>query len=522
MDLKPNILLITSDQQHWDTIGAFNPALKTPCLDKLVEEGTTFTRAYCPNPTCTPSRSSIITGLYPSQHGAWSLGTKLSEDVLTIGDILIENGYETVLIGKAHFQPLASTEEYPSLESYPILQDYKFWQEYKERFYGFKNIELARNHTNESHVGQHYVLWLEKEGCYNWKDYYLEPTGKMKIIDFPRLEILVKTPRGFLDAKRSWGAWDIPEKYHYNSWIAERSIAKMTEYKNANKHFFLWASFFDPHPEYFVPRPWDTMYDPEDIQLTEFSPKEHDQNPPHYQKTQEEFPDYSEYVVEQELHGMHSHLQKSKELKKDIALYYGMISMLDKYIGKILDGLKNLGLEKNTLVVFTSDHGHFFGQHGLIRKGPFPYEDLIKVPFIVRLPEQVPSHQISSALQSLVDLTPTFLAVAGINIPYAMTGKNQWEVWKGKKETIRSCIICEDAHEHPTINMRTYVDDRYKITIIYRQRFGLMFDLKNDPHELNNLWNNKDYKELKEELLLRYISAELDKESRPMPRIKQA
>lgn len=74
---KPNILLITSDQQHWDTIGAFNSELHTPNLDRLVREGTTFNRAYCPNPTCTPSRASIITGMYPSQHGAWTLGTKL-------------------------------------------------------------------------------------------------------------------------------------------------------------------------------------------------------------------------------------------------------------------------------------------------------------------------------------------------------------------------------------------------------------------------------------------------------------
>ena len=189
-----NILLITTDQQHWDTIGKFNPIVKTPNLDKLANEGTTFTRAYCPNPTCTPSRASIITGLYPSQHGAWSLGTKLPENVPTLGDILLENGYETALVGKAHFQPLVSTEEYPSLESYPILQDLEFWKNYKEKFYGFKDYALARNHTTEPHVGQHYALWLEKKGCKNWKDYYLEPTGNMKQSEFPRMEQLVKSP----------------------------------------------------------------------------------------------------------------------------------------------------------------------------------------------------------------------------------------------------------------------------------------------------------------------------------------
>lgn len=125
---KPNILLITSDQQHWNTLGAFNSEIQTPNLDRLVNEGTTFTRSYCPNPTCTPTRSSIITGMYPSQHGAWTLGTKLLENVHTVGEDFHEAGYNSALIGKAHFQPLVSTEQYPSLEAYPILQDLDFWK----------------------------------------------------------------------------------------------------------------------------------------------------------------------------------------------------------------------------------------------------------------------------------------------------------------------------------------------------------------------------------------------------------
>ena len=115
-----NILLITSDQQHYNTIGINNPEIETPNLDRLARQGMLFSRAYCPNPTCTPTRASLITGLYPSQHGAWTLGTKLPECVPTIGDYLNKEGYETALIGKAHFQPINSTEGYPSLESEPL------------------------------------------------------------------------------------------------------------------------------------------------------------------------------------------------------------------------------------------------------------------------------------------------------------------------------------------------------------------------------------------------------------------
>src|SRR5690606_4759441 len=127
---RPNILLITSDQQHWNTIGAFNPEIKTPALDRIVKEGATFNKAYCPNPTCTPTRASIITGKHPSQHGAWTLGTKLDENSTTVGELLQKADYRTSLIGKAHFQPIASTPEYPSLEGKDKLHDFEFWKSF--------------------------------------------------------------------------------------------------------------------------------------------------------------------------------------------------------------------------------------------------------------------------------------------------------------------------------------------------------------------------------------------------------
>ena len=188
---RPNILLITSDQQHWNTLGCLNPEIQTPHLDTLAQQGTLFNRAYCPNPTCTPTRASIITGKYPSQHGAWSLGTKLSEDEHTVGEDFTDAGYRTALVGKAHFQPLHGTEEFPSLESYPVLQDLDFWRSFDEPFYGFEHVELARNHADEAHVGQHYAIWMEENGLTNWRDYYAPPHRKR-----PRSISEVAHPRG--------------------------------------------------------------------------------------------------------------------------------------------------------------------------------------------------------------------------------------------------------------------------------------------------------------------------------------
>lgn len=500
---KPNILLITSDQQHWNTIGAFHPEIKTPHLDRLVREGTTFTRAYCPNPTCTPTRASIITGMYPSQHGAWTLGTKLLEDRVTIGELLSDAGYKTSLIGKAHFQPLRHTEEYPSVESYPILQDLDYWRQHHGPFYGFDHVELARNHTNEAHVGQHYAIWMEEKGCANWRDYFLPPTGTMDPEQLHR--------------------WPIPEKYHYNTWIAERTNAMLSQYAKNDDSFFLWSSFFDPHPPYLVPEPWDTMYDPDELTIPSIVPGEHDANPPHFGMTQEEDPDFSHLKeTGHGIHGYHSHLTSDNERKKLVATYYGMISMLDKYIGTILDRLDELGLSDNTIVIFTTDHGHFFGQHGLQAKGGFIYEDLIRIPFIVRYPEHVPAGTTSSAIQSLVDLAPTLLTFAGVQVPYAMTGVDQSEVWCGRKSLARDHAICEFRHEPTTIHQKTYVDQRYKLTVYYNQEYGELFDLQEDPAELHNRWNDPEYAALKSELLLKYIWAELGKESMAMPRIWHA
>lgn len=493
MSDKPNILLITSDQQHWNTLGCLNPEIKTPNLDKLAADGTLFTRAYSPNPTCTPTRASIITGKYPSQHGAYSLGTKLPEDEPVVGDIFREAGYRTSLIGKAHFQPLKSTDEFPSVEAYPVLQDLEFWRRYNEDFYGFEHVELARNHGHEAHVGQHYALWMEEKGLTNWRDYFRPPTGNRK------------------SRSRSW---EIPEEYHYNNWIAERTNAMLDEYAGKNENFFLWTSFFDPHPPYLVPEGWDTMYDPEKITVPRSMEGEHEGNPPHFQLTQEEEPDFSPWKEESgnTMHGFHSHLHDRETLARNIAVYYGMVSCMDKYIGRILDHLEKLGQRENTLVVFTTDHGHLFGQHGLVAKGAFHYEDLIRVPFIVSMPGSLPRNKKNPALQSLVDLPQTFLSICGIDNPEPMTGVNQKDVWFGQCPKQRDHVIVENRHQPTSIHVKTYVDERCKFTAYYQKDCGEMFDLVDDPGETNNLWDNPNCQDLKIELLEKLLTAEIEKE----------
>lgn len=511
---KKNILFITSDQQHWNTFGCLNPEVKTPNLDRLAEQGMLFTRAYTVNPTCTPTRASLATGLYPSQHGAYALGTKLMEDVPTLGDEFQKQGYRTALIGKAHFQPLKSTEEYPSLEGYPAIHNLDYWKDFHGPFYGFEHIELTRNHTDESHVGQHYALWLEERASGNWRQYFLPSWEK----DASACQVEESARKKL---KPGEGTWDIPEELHYNTWIAERTNALLDQYKNADENFFLWASFFDPHPQYMVPEPYASMYDPDQVTVPEFKEGEFDDKPPYFKLALEEDPDESEFAEPDgnAVHGTGRHLRPRDVRAKNIATMYGMMTMLDKYVGKIVDHLDSLGLAEDTLICFTTDHGDFLGQHGLVWKAVHHYEDLLKIPMVVRMPGTVPAGVKSDALQSLVDLPRTFLTAAGLNAPRWMAGVDEMPVWSGSATSVRDHVIVENQMQPTTMNLRTYINERYKITVHCNRPYGELYDLQDDPDEYVNLWDHEDCQDLKKDLLLKFMCGEMDKVPLPMPRI---
>ncbi len=519
MGKRLNLLLITSDQQRWDTLGINNPRIHTPNLDRLARQGTSFTRAYCNNPVCSPSRSTIITGLYPSMHHCWTIGVKLPKDVPTLGDALRGAGHESSLIGKAHFQPLASQPGSESIECHPVLRDLNFWRGFHGPWYGFDHIELARNHGDENLVGQHYALWMEQRGLKNWKEYF-QPLPDESSAHAPRL---AKGRAGDFGARES-GSWSLPAELHYTTWTAERSISRIEHAVAEDKPFFLWASFHDPHPPYIVPEPWASMYRPEDMIPGQFTPGEFEKMPPHFAMTRDPNAGWSVYEEPggHWRHGFHCHLHDDAELRKAMAIYYGMISFMDQQIGRILDRLDELGLADNTLVVFTTDHGHFLCQHGLVTKGAFHYEDLIRLPFIVRCPGRVSAGGVNADLQSLVDLAPTFLSAAGAPVPGLMQGINQLDAWCGRAPSPRDHVIVENRHQPTKVHLRTFITDRYKLTVYRGQSYGELFDLSDDPGELRNRWDDPALASVKADLFQRFIDAEIRREPMRMPRIAGA
>lgn len=530
LEAVPNILLITSDQQSWNAIACHDSTIKTPNLDRLVKAGISFDNAYTCNPVSTPTRASIITGMYPSQHGAYALGTKLMENVPTIGDYLNEIGYETSLVGKAHFMPLAGNAEFPTLEGYPILQDLDFWRKYHGPFYGFQNADLARNHGDEGHVGQHYALWMmdklkrENRDSMEWKNWFVKPNAPYA--EYNEIMNDVMNLYSSTNPKSQYGAWNCPEEYHLNAWIADVSKKRIDESLNKDKPFFVWASFFDPHPPYLVPKPWNEMYNPDDMTLPFVPENDMDDMPYHYRMTQTRDNKWSKQYDEDgfSVHGFHSHLGTSEQkAKKNKALYYGMVSMMDKYIGEILDYLDEKGLTDKTIIIFTTDHGNHIGSHGLHAKGGFAFEEDIKIPFIVSWKNHFLENKRSDALVSIVDLAPTILSMAGMkDLPLTMSGIDMSDLFTGNKDSIRDAVIVENHFQRTKFYQKCYITKRYKIVWYMNTDEGELFDLEKDPHEYNNLWFNPDFKDLKYNLLHKAMQADMKKEICPMPRLGPA
>src|SRR5690606_14883434 len=198
--------------------------------------------------------------------------------------------------------------------------------------------------------------------------------------------------------------------------------------------------------------------------------------------------------------------------KQDMAIYYGMISMMDKYIGVILDHLEQTGEMDNTVVVFTTDHGHHLGTHNLYAKGGFALEEDLRIPFIVSWKDHFPAGQRTDALLSVVDLAPSFLALAGREKPLAMAGLDATALWYGKTDKIRDWVLAENHFQRTKFYQKTYIEGRYKITWYMHSDEGELFDLETDPKEFHNLWDSEKHQQLRMELMHRAMQADMSKE----------
>ena len=506
MKERPNILLITTDQQRWDAVGFNNPQVKTPNLDALAAKGIVFEKPYTPCPMCTPARISMLTGHYPSKHGTYVNGVEFPDDYPTIPQKLSENGYFTSLIGKAHFHPSCLEG---SFESLPNIGNREFFKNWSGPFHGFDHVQLTIAHTTEENAGHmHYGLWLEENGI-KPADYF----GNTAYTDI--------------------GVWDLPETFHPTTWTANETITAIDKGVETDQPFFLWSSFQDPHNPLFVPEPWASLYDPDDLPYYHYKEGEHDNRPAFYNSIRDlkdgenpsehgcgdalPFPEKN-WMTAPRLPVM----EPEEKTRKALALYYGMVSFVDDQIGRIVAHLEEKGLMDNTIIVFTSDHGDYMGEHGFWWKGLPAFDGAQKVPFMVYDPNCKTPGERSDAIQSLVDLGTSFLSLAEVDRPAGIQGFDQTAAWNDATVQARDAAIIELRPTENEFMQKTFVEKQYKLVVYTKPEWGELYDMDADPDQYENLWDNPEFQSIKCNLMQRLLAAEMLEEGKPKERLMWA
>ncbi len=505
---KKNVLFIITDQLRADHLEcAGNPVIKTPNLDKLAKDGLRFTRFYCSNPMCMPNRATFFTGLYPSLHGVRCNGINLNTKIPTITQTLHDAGYHTASMGKIHLNWSAPgySRKYKSVE---CSTDWLFKPKNKRPkipipYYGLDEVEIVIGHGDA--VSGHYLDWLEEK---------TKGTGILE-------DLKARSARAF---EKIYYDTPLTKDLYQTTYVTERTIAflkRFSEGKYEGKPFFMHCSYPDPHHPVCPPAPYRDMYKPEEINL-----------PPAYIESLEDHELIGPALRNPIIAAMVLRKSTEEEIRKFLAYTYSAITMIDHGVGQILEALKTLGLENNTMVIFTSDHGDLGGDYKLLLKGPAPYKGVLNIPLIWKIPGFTKEGTITDSLASTIDLPTTILSLLNIDkklYPPEMLGYDLTPVLKDPKVKVRDHVIIEEDEELPmmkkerqaNVRLRTMITETHRISISYGyEHFGEIIDLKNDPLEINNLWFYENSKELRFKLLNKLTHELLNLQSR-LPR-KQA
>lgn len=460
---RPNILLICTDQQRFDALGCYgNPHIATPVLDAFATQGALFENCYPASPMCAPSRASLMTGLYPRNHGLWANGVRLPAHRPMMSRALADAGYDCGLVGKFHLAAAAEgrTEERGDD--------------------GFRVFEWAHDPAHTS-PQNHYHRWLVDRHPDVWAEY----TAGLSHATWDTEKGNKARGALFLDT--------VDSEAHYSTWVAERTVDFITDPERPDDQpFFAIANFFDPHHPFGAPKEFRDRYDPDALprpigSVDELSGKPGPQlgySESSYGGTAPGFQDYS-----------------AEEIQGIIADYYAMVSLVDDRVGRILAALEASGRASDTLVIFTSDHGEMLGDHAMVLKGPMMYECAVKVPLLVRWPGRVPEGVRCPGLVSWLDLTSTVLAAGGMTgaLPAAQ-GADLVPLARGEVDRLRDWALVEYRDSNfpadPPIHTTMLRHGDIKLVLWHgapstdRALEGELYDLSADPGELTNLWHD--------------------------------
>ena len=478
---QPNILFICTDQQRYDALGCYgNPYVQTPTLDGLARDGVLFEQTYVQNPVCAPSRASLMTGQYPGNHGLWANGVALPEHQPLFSRVLADGGYDCGMIGKMHLAACFEGRTEPRLDD------------------GFRYYKWAHDPAHRSPEND-YHRWLASE----FPERYEQAAAK-----------------GGRARHEPAGFDTMPTEAHYSRWASTRAIEFLDGDRKADAPFFLWVNFFDPHHPFVAPPEYLARYDPDSLPDPVGFEGELATKPPIQGRAS--LASYAGHA-----RGFASYTPR--EIREIIAAYYAMVTLVDDEVKRILDRLDALGLADDTIVIFTSDHGEMLGDHRLLLKGPMLYDCAVRVPLIMRWPGHLPAGERRSDLVQWIDLTSTFIDLAGLEPMPTAQGMSLLPLARGDADAQkRGWAICEyldSGHPYdPGVYLTMLRTGDYKLVVehgppaLERTHRGELYDLANDPHELHNRWDEPEHAPLRISLERMLLDVMVATRNRSQPR----
>ncbi|MBN1864660.1 MAG: sulfatase-like hydrolase/transferase [Victivallales bacterium] len=469
MNEKPDIVIVMTDQQRADSLScAGHPQLRTPNIDRIAGQGTRFGQCTTVCPVCMPARASFINGLYPHNHGMWRNSGCMPPEDETFFHHLQSAGYNIAHIGKSHYYEHTGW-------------DGEMWH--------MRNHEPYMRARGLDHVDEiPGPLATQVMRCYMTDDW--EERGLMQeyIDDYAE--------RGRLRRENPFWVRPSPRSVELfpDSYVGRKSVEYIKGH-DTRSPMCLFVGFPGPHEPWDAPGKYAEMYSP-------------DQTPPAvpYQEADNVLPDPVREM--EDFMKMGDNTCTPEAIARVRANYYGKISLIDDWIGRILDAIENRGNIENTIIVFWSDHGELLGDHGRVYKETF-HESSMRVPLIVSWPGRFASGVESDALVEIIDIFPTILDSLGIELSSARcVGNSLLPLLEGAGGTLRDAQLSEiDSFGERRFCVRT----RSCKYAVREDGIGYMlYDLERDPSEQNNLIgkDKKLEKEMREMLLQRLMASQ--------------
>jgi arylsulfatase A-like enzyme len=475
---RNNFILIVTDQQRHDSLGCTgNRYAVTPHLDRLAKDRRTllFQRHIAANSVCMPSRASLLTGLYPGAHGVWYNGVALPRagyvptttppipashvaggccpsHISTLPDLFSENGYHTASVGKIHLTPTGS---HPSLgfeESTLRWEQDPGMREWRGPFYGFQNVDLTLGHGEG--VGGHYGYWLREN--------HREAVAAR--------EAARQAPRPFPEVEQLYPG-GLTSDVHPTTWIGDRACEYIRGRAGNEQPFFLWVGIPDPHHPFSPPADLASEFETHDTMPVGAGPETLLARPSAYRH----------------LDGWKVPAAAVKRIRQYTD---AMNHLIDRQVGKIVQTLRETGQWDNTVLIFTSDHGDWLGEHGLAYKFTVGSESLNHVPLLMRVPASVvadlPRQRRIRAATSHTDILPTLCAFSGMIIPENVHGRGLMERGRTGDDESRPVMVTNYCPRAEHSNFTIY-DNRYRLTWFPRTGELELYDHHADPFEVANL-----------------------------------